>query len=111
MLSNETNVLFYSQIFDNKLPYLNDELEKHLEEGAEVYCLVINNKLLEEDKFDETEDLFSNNFLDLSLKNSLIKGLHQRIFYNEKFENDSLTDRNPTTNIILGDLINKIFFF
>jgi hypothetical protein len=81
---------------------LNDELEKHLEEGAEIYCLVINNKLSEEDNFGETEDFYSNNFLDLSLKNSLIKGLYQRIFDNAKEERASFAEKNHQIKLILG---------
>lgn len=73
-----------------------------MEEGAEINCLVIRNKLSEEDGFSESEDYYSNNFLDLSLKNSLIKGLHQRSFDYFKSEEGNLNEENLQPKIILG---------
>lgn len=61
----------------------------------------MNNKLLPDEKNlinSENLEYFNNNFLQLSLKNSLIKGLSQKIF--------CLKNENFESNIILG----KIFF-
>ena len=78
--------------------------------GAEIYCLIVNNKLLQEDSFYETEDFYSNNFLDLSLKNSLIKGLHQKIFTENSDDNNN-DEGNFKSNFLLGKRIFKFLIF
>jgi len=67
-----------------------------------VYSLIINNKLSTEDNFGEQEDYYSNNFLDLSLKNSLIKGLYQKKFIKENMECSNFNQLTFLSKIILG---------
>ncbi len=84
---------------------MNDELEKNLDIGTEIYSLVIHNKLQDEDKFNESEDYYTNNFLNLSLKNNLIKGMHQKFFQNLNNLNDDFCEKNFQFKIILGIFI------
>lgn len=82
-------------------------MEQNLKIGNEVNCLVIKN-LLEEEEIKEIKeikekDFQSNNFMYLSLKNSLIKGLTQKIidpFFKKNF--DLKNAESFETNIVLG---------
>jgi hypothetical protein len=67
--------LFFKQIYDNKLAYLNDEIDSLLKTDSIVNCLIVRNKL-QESKY-KSDHLKNNEFIQLSLKNSLIKGAKQ----------------------------------
>jgi hypothetical protein len=78
-------------------------LEQNLKEGADVNCVVIGNRIDNETQSSEGEELYLNNFLYLSLKNSSIKGLTQKKidpFY--KRDKENIVERSFETNIILG---------
>jgi hypothetical protein len=78
-------------------------LEQNLNEGADINCLVIGNRIENESKSSEGEELFLNNFLFLSLKNSLIKGLKQKkIDPYFKRNKENIIEQSFETNIILG---------
>jgi hypothetical protein len=91
------------------LAYLNEELEQNLKEGAELNCLVIENKLENEGEISNGNDLQLNNFLNLSLKNSLIKGLTQKIIDPYYKRNENTIEESFETRIILGNLIQHLF--
>lgn len=57
------------------MAHLNDDIESQLKIGTLVNCLTVRNKL-NESKY-KNEDIKNNEFLQLSLKNSLIKGAKQ----------------------------------
>ena len=63
------------QIYDNKLPYLNDELDTNLKENTKITCLIVRNKL-NETKY-KNEKFTKKDFLQLSLKNTLINNAKQ----------------------------------
>ena len=84
------------------MAYLNEELEQNLKEGAEVNCLVIENKLENEGEIINGNDLQLNNFLNLSLKNSLIKGLTQKVIDPYYKKNENIDEESFETRIILG---------
>jgi hypothetical protein len=63
------------QIFDIKIPHLNDDLDVELREGSLINCIIVRNKLSEL-KY-KNENLKRDEFLQLSLKNTLIKNSKQ----------------------------------
>lgn len=73
-----------------------------MKEGADINCLVLDNKLEEENKYHEGKEFQLNNFLHLSLKNSLIKGLVQKPINPYYKRNNCLIEESFETNITLG---------
>lgn len=84
---------------------MNEELSQNLKEGRDIYCLVLENKL--ETLYEKDSNFSTNNFLNLSLKNSLIKGLTQKIVnpYYKRNQLERKIEESFETNFNLGKLI------
>ena len=84
------NAIFNYKIYDNKLHHLNDDCETNLKENNLITLLIKKNKLLDEEdsenEIDAKRKIKRNEFLQFSIKNSLIKNAKQ--FYIS--EHDSL---------------------
>ena len=63
---------------------MNDELDSHLKINSIINCLVVRNKI--QDSKYKSEDLKTDEFLQLSLKNSLIKNAKQYFLMDYLFQ-------------------------
>ena len=81
-------------------------MEQNLKVGADINCVVIDNKIENESKCWDGKELQLNNFLYLSLKNSLIKGqIQKKIDPYYKRNNGNTAKESFETNIILGNYL------
>jgi hypothetical protein len=72
---HDVKFFILKKIFDNKIPHLNDDLDAQLKEGVNLNCLIVRNKLSEL-KY-KNEKFMRDDFLQLSLKNTIIKSAKQ----------------------------------